>query len=341
VTDGGAVLADLLHHLGDPLLGGEFLLDREVDALDFQQELRDLGGLVHHVVEFLGGEEIRHRAVEERRPRGADLLLEGGPGLIDRLRRVGVGHEGDQLGQVLADLGHLDARLRPEVRTQAGDGPLAGGDVGPLAEELVRPLVGALLDLREAVVRANVLGNLGVAVAVDSDVGVRRVLVAARSVPRASRAGFGLVGSGLVCHGRPWDAPAKKRIDRLYVLARATGRVHVLFALGPGESAFAAFETALERAAVASDSLTVAVYGDGCERLARRASERLDDADPDWEVREVDGDPAPAIVELAEREGADRIVLPGGERSPMGKIQLDSLTEFVLLNATMSVTLIR
>jgi len=125
------------------------------------------------------------------------------------------------------------------------------------------------------------------------------------------------------------------------VLARATGRVHVLFALGPGESAFAAFETALERAAVASDSLTVAVYGDGCERLARRASERLDDADPDWEVREVDGDPAPAIVELAEREGADRIVLPGGERSPMGKIQLDSLTEFVLLNATMSVTLIR
>jgi len=119
--------------------------------------------------------------------------------------------------------------------------------------------------------------------------------------------------------------------------------VHVLFALGSGEAAFEAFETAFERAAVADDSLTVAVYGDAAERerVSASANERLASADVEWELREVDAEPAPALVELAEREGIDRIVLPGGERSPMGKIQLDSVAEFVLLNATTTVTLIR
>jgi nucleotide-binding universal stress UspA family protein len=52
-------------------------------------------------------------------------------------------------------------------------------------------------------------------------------------------------------------------------------------------------------------------------------------------------DPAGRLVELAETEGFDRIAIPGGERSPLGKIQLDSVAEFVLLNATTTVTLIR
>ena len=43
----------------------------------------------------------------------------------------------------------------------------------------------------------------------------------------------------------------------------------------------------------------------------------------------------------AERDGFDRIVLGGGERSTLGKIQLGSIVEFVLLNAQTPVTLVR
>jgi nucleotide-binding universal stress UspA family protein len=119
--------------------------------------------------------------------------------------------------------------------------------------------------------------------------------------------------------------------------------VHVLFALSPGESSLDALETALERAVETGDDLTVAVFGDAAdrERLARQATERLAAADLAADVRELDSDPAAHLVELAEREGVDRIALPGGQRSPLGKIQLDSVVEFVLLNATMTVTLIR
>jgi len=55
----------------------------------------------------------------------------------------------------------------------------------------------------------------------------------------------------------------------------------------------------------------------------------------------VSGHPGSRLVELAEREGADRIVLGGGETSPLGKVQLGSVAEFVLLNAKTTVTLVR
>jgi nucleotide-binding universal stress UspA family protein len=119
--------------------------------------------------------------------------------------------------------------------------------------------------------------------------------------------------------------------------------VHVLFGLGPGQSAPDAFDSAVERAAEAGDELTVAVFGDPGDRgrLAALAHERLAGTGLDATVRELDEDPAGRLVELAETEGFDRVVLPGGERSPLGKIQLDSVTEFVVLNATTTVTLIR
>jgi len=46
-------------------------------------------------------------------------------------------------------------------------------------------------------------------------------------------------------------------------------------------------------------------------------------------------------VTIANQESFDRIVLGSGERSPLGKIQLGSVAEFVLLNAQTSVTLVR
>lgn len=88
------------------------------------------------------------------------------------------------------------------------------------------------------------------------------------------------------------------------------------------------------------DSITVAVFaGDGEAEAA--VADRLDELDTRAEVRQLSGDPGSQLVDLAEREGYDRIVLAGGHRSPLGKIQLDSVVEFVLLNARTSVTLVR
>ncbi|MFC7132905.1 MULTISPECIES: universal stress protein [Salinibaculum] len=120
--------------------------------------------------------------------------------------------------------------------------------------------------------------------------------------------------------------------------------MHILLGIGDADDGLRALERVVSRAQTAGDDLTVAVYGDGAtpvDELVARVHDRLDDLDFDAAVEEVDGDPGGKIVELAEREAVDRIALPGGERSPLGKIRLDRVTEFVLLNASISVTLIR
>jgi nucleotide-binding universal stress UspA family protein len=119
--------------------------------------------------------------------------------------------------------------------------------------------------------------------------------------------------------------------------------MHVLFGLGPDESVVETLDVVLDRIAETGDDLTVAVFGDPGDReaLAAHAHERLAESDVPAEVREVTDDPGSRLVELAATEGFDRIVLPGGERSPLGKIQIHSVAEFVLLNATTTVTLIR
>jgi len=69
--------------------------------------------------------------------------------------------------------------------------------------------------------------------------------------------------------------------------------------------------------------------------------ETIDGSGVDADVRRLTGHPGSELTELAEREGFDRIVLSGGRRSPLGKIDLGDVAEFVLLNADVSVTLIR
>lgn len=119
--------------------------------------------------------------------------------------------------------------------------------------------------------------------------------------------------------------------------------MRVLLGLGPDESALDALETTSRRASKAGDDLTVVVFGDpeDRERVASRAREHLAEADVSANVREIEDDPGGKLLEIAEIEEFDRIVLPGGKRSPLGKIQLDSVAEFVLMNATTTVTLIR
>jgi nucleotide-binding universal stress UspA family protein len=91
------------------------------------------------------------------------------------------------------------------------------------------------------------------------------------------------------------------------------------------------------------DEVTVAVYAldDDIDAVESQVRDHLEAFDASVELRQVTGDPGSRLVELAEREGYDRIVLAGGERSPLGKIQLGSVVEFVLLNARSTVTLVR
>ena len=122
--------------------------------------------------------------------------------------------------------------------------------------------------------------------------------------------------------------------------------MNVLLGIGGSDESERALDETVERAAEAGDELTIAIFEkpggerdrDEIEELARR---RLEEAGVDAEIRHIEGDPGSRLVRLAESEGFDQVVIGGGQMSPMGKIQLGSITEFVLLNAQVTVKLIR
>lgn len=122
--------------------------------------------------------------------------------------------------------------------------------------------------------------------------------------------------------------------------------MHVLLGVGGSDLSYLALEKTIERAMEAGDDLTVAIFAseevdedpEGVEAAVR---ERLEDAEFAAEVRHIEGDPGSQLVDLADREGFDSIVLGSGKRSTLGKIQLGSVAEFVLLNAHTPVTLVR
>lgn len=120
----------------------------------------------------------------------------------------------------------------------------------------------------------------------------------------------------------------------------------LLLGIGGSEDSFRALDQTIERAMEAGDSLTVAVVDNPDSELATedvesRVRETLAEAEFDADVRVIEGHPGSQLLELAEREEFDHIVLGGGEKSPLGKVQLGSISEFVLLNAQTSVTLVR
>jgi nucleotide-binding universal stress UspA family protein len=120
--------------------------------------------------------------------------------------------------------------------------------------------------------------------------------------------------------------------------------MHLLLGVGDTDDGLQALETTVSRARATGDEVTVAVYSDGdasLDDLDATVRDRLDALDFQATVRQLDGDAGSRLVDVAERESVDRIVLPGGHRSPLGKIRLDRVTEFVLLNAATSVTLLR
>lgn len=123
-------------------------------------------------------------------------------------------------------------------------------------------------------------------------------------------------------------------------------RMKVLLGIGGSEDSMDALDRTVTRAVEAGDDLTVAVVENpesdrDTAETAAAAREALADAGLPENVRELSGDPGSAIVELAESEEFDEIVLGGGERSPMGKIRVGHIAEFVILNSRVTVTLVR
>lgn len=120
----------------------------------------------------------------------------------------------------------------------------------------------------------------------------------------------------------------------------------VLLGIGGSDDSLHALERVVERAAAVGDQLTIAVVENPRserqpEEVAELARESVDEADLTADVRMVTGDPGARLVAIAESEGFDEIALGGGQTSPMGKIKLGGIAEFVLLNSHVSVRLVR
>lgn len=120
----------------------------------------------------------------------------------------------------------------------------------------------------------------------------------------------------------------------------------VLLGIGGSPDSFLALSKGLERARAAGDDLTVAILENPESDIEPADVERqvrveIETADVEASIRRLSGDPGGALVELAEVEHFDAIALGGGEESPMGKIRLGSIAEFVILNSTVTVILLR
>lgn len=122
--------------------------------------------------------------------------------------------------------------------------------------------------------------------------------------------------------------------------------MEVLLGVGGSEHSRRALEETIERVRETGDDLTVAIFAsEDVEatptEIESEVREVLEEADVDATIRRITGHPGGELVEMADREGFDRLVIGGGTRSPLGKIQLGSIAEFVVLNAETPVTLIR
>ena len=121
----------------------------------------------------------------------------------------------------------------------------------------------------------------------------------------------------------------------------------ILLGVGGSDLSYQALEETIERTQTTGDDLTVAIFDneeihEETDTIRQRVEATLQEHEFDASLRELDGgSPGSELISLAENEGFDRIVLGGGERSTLGKIQLGSIVEFVLLNSQTPVTLIR
>lgn len=120
----------------------------------------------------------------------------------------------------------------------------------------------------------------------------------------------------------------------------------VLLGIGGSVDAFRALDRTIELVGGTDTELTVAVLDNPAADASAASVEtavgsRLSAAGIDATVRRLEGDPGPALVTLAETEGYEEIVVGGGQESPLGKIDVGRIAEYVVLNAPVTVTLVR
>ncbi|WP_121741940.1 universal stress protein [Natronorubrum halophilum] len=122
--------------------------------------------------------------------------------------------------------------------------------------------------------------------------------------------------------------------------------MNVLVGIVGSDESIKTLRQAIDRTSEVGDDLTVAVVDKpeakrSQEEMAQQAREQLSEANVDAEVVTLEGDPGSSLVDYAEQGEFDQLVIGGGTLSPMGKIQLGPITEFVLLNAPTTVKLVR
>jgi len=122
--------------------------------------------------------------------------------------------------------------------------------------------------------------------------------------------------------------------------------MNVLVGLGGTDESVKALQRTIDRTAETGDDLTVAVVEKPDTKRSQgemyeTATDLLEEAGLDADIVTLEGDPGSSLVDYAERGEFDQVVIGGGTLSPMGKIQLGPITEFVLLNAPTTVKLVR
>ncbi|MFB6176874.1 MAG: universal stress protein, partial [Halobaculum sp.] len=73
----------------------------------------------------------------------------------------------------------------------------------------------------------------------------------------------------------------------------------------------------------------------------RRVTKALDEAGVGYTVEGFVGDPGEKVSDLAERLGANRVVVGGRQRSPTGKAVFGSTAQDILMSAPCPVTFVR
>lgn len=122
--------------------------------------------------------------------------------------------------------------------------------------------------------------------------------------------------------------------------------MRLLLGMSGDEASWTALRRTVDRVRETGDELTVAVVDrPGSESPPEAVFEEvrayLDDEGAGATLRRLDGEAGSELVRVAEAEGYDRLVIGGGEKSPMGKMELDQMEQYVLLNARTTVTIER
>ncbi|MGQ3411278.1 universal stress protein [Natrinema versiforme] len=123
--------------------------------------------------------------------------------------------------------------------------------------------------------------------------------------------------------------------------------MNVLLGLGGSDESVKTLRRTIERTREVGDDLTIVVLDKpeskrSQDEMYQQAVDALEEGDiTDVAVEKLEGDPGSALVNYAEQGEYDQLVIGGGTLSPMGKIQLGPITEFVLLNAPTTVKLVR